>query len=144
MAIQILLVHANTDNRTRLVETLQGTSDISIIATVCSGQEALDCITTTLPDVMLMELNLPDIGCLQASHHIRATHPQIKLLIQSKSFNEDSFSAILKSGAQGCLTPDCTTEELTNAIQTVFQGKPYFCAESQELLIQTCLSRSRS
>ena len=144
MAIQVLLVHSNTDNRIRLIETLQDASDICIVAEACSGQEALNQTRTTPPDVMLMELNLSNMDTIQTSQRIRAAYPQIKLLIQSESFNEDSFNTILQSGAQGCLTPDCTTEELTNAIQTVFQGKPYFCAESQELLIQTCLSRSRS
>jgi len=144
MTIQILLVHSNIDNRSRLAGTLQDTGDIRVVAEACSGQEALERIKTTPPDVMLMELNPADMDSLLASRQIRAAHPQIKLLIQSESFNKDSFNAILKSGALGCLTPDCTTEELTNAIHEVFHGKPHFCAESQELLLQQCLASSRS
>ncbi len=144
MAIQILLVHSNTDNRSKLVEALQDTSDICIVAEACSAGEALEQIKATPADVVLLGLNLLDMDSLGVSQQIRTTYPRIKLLVQSESFNEDSFNTILQSGAQGCLTPDCTTEELTNAIRRVVQGKPHFCAESQELLIQRCLNRLHS
>lgn len=143
MVIQVLLVHSNTYNRTKLIETLQSASDICIVAEACSGQEALNLTRTTPPDVIVMELNLSNMDTIQTSQRIRAAYPQIKLLIQSESFNEDSFNTILQSGAQGCLTPDCTTEELANAIHTVLQDKPYFCTESQEMLIKKCLESTR-
>lgn len=144
MDIQVLLVHPDSYTCNRLAEKLRNESGLHLVDNVCTGQAALVEIMRTPPDVVVMAQYLPDMDGIQASSHILRAFPCIKVLIQMEAINECSLLGILDSGASGCLTPDCTSKELTTAIRTVFQGKSHFCAECQKILVERCLEITRS
>ena len=90
--------------------------------------------------MVVMELALPDICGVQVTRKIMAAHPDTKILLMTTCIDENCFAKSLEAGAGGYLTKDgATTKALATAIRLVHQGKPYFCAEGQELLMKKCL-----
>lgn len=139
MSIEILLVHTCLETRNRQAAVLGTEDDIHIIAEADSGQEALHKIQLSSPDVVVIDPTLPDMSCIQVTRQIMSKYPDAKVLLLTKCIDENCFYESLAAGVRGYLTKGCAEEDLAAAIRTVYQGKPYFCAEGQELLMKKCL-----
>lgn len=140
MTICVQLVDDHTVVRAGLMALLGEESDIRVIAEAGSGQEALALINESVPDVVVMDLNLPDMGGVQVTRRILAQHPEIRVLVLSMDLDETCVVESLDAGARGYLVKDCAAEELVTAIRTVYRGKPYFCLGAQEIMLKRCLS----
>jgi len=139
MGIRVLLVDDHTVMRAGLAALLGEESDICIVAEAGSGREALDKAQKIVPDVLVMDLTLPDMGGLQATRLILANHPEIKVLVLSMLLDETCVVESLEAGARGYLVKDCAADELVTAIRTVHGGKPYFCSAAQEIMMKRCV-----
>lgn len=143
MSIQVLLVNTrHISNRLALLQSSE--DDIHIIAEADSGQAALLKIQLFQPDVVVMDPILSDMSCIQVTRQILVEHPDEKVLLLTTCIDENCFYESLAAGARGYLAKGCAGEELAAAIRAVYQGKPYFCAEGQEILIKKCLERTQS
>ncbi len=136
MEIKVLLVDDHTIIRDGLAAILKTEADIRIVAEAGSGQEALDKVASFIPDVVVMDLTLPDVGGVQATRRILAEHPAIKVLILSMLLDETCVFESLEAGARGYLVKDCAADELVTAIRALYQGKPYFCTGAQEIMMR--------
>jgi DNA-binding NarL/FixJ family response regulator len=101
-----------------------------------NGGEAIEKALKHSPDVVLMDLTLPDMGGIEATRQIMAKNPHIKVLILSMLMDRICVLESLEAGARGYLAKDCASEELVTAIRTVYSGKPYFCANATEIMIK--------
>jgi two-component system response regulator DesR len=142
MNIHVLLVNSSQEIRDRLMSTLQVVDDIRIITEAYGNGDDLNATGLSNPDVVLIEQPLQVMKGVRVPS-IRAQYPDSKMLVLSRVIDEGSFSSILAAGVKGYLTYEHTTEELATAIRLVHQGKPYFCAAGQELLMKKCLECSR-
>lgn len=140
MSIRVVLVDDHTVIRAGLKSLLGEESDITVIAEAGSGLEALDKVKESVPDVLVMDLTLPDMGGVQVTRRILAKHPEIKVLVLTMFLDETCVVESLEAGARGYLVKDCAAEELVTAIRTVYQGKPYFCVGAQEIMMKKCVS----
>jgi DNA-binding NarL/FixJ family response regulator len=138
--IQVLLVHPHQETRNHLAGILSTENNIDIIAEAGSGQDILDIVKLSSPDVVVMGLTRQSLE-EQMTLHIHTAFPDIKILALSMFVDENSFSDILAAGARGFLVINCADEELASAIRSVYRGRPYFCAISQEILIKECLPK---
>lgn len=144
MSIKVLLVDDHKIIRDGLSAILQAEDDICVIAEAGSGQEALNKVNESAPDVIVMDLTLPDMGGVQVTRRILAERPAIKVLVLSMFLDENCVFESLEAGARGYLAKDCAAEELVEAIHSVFQGKPYFCTGCQEIMLKKCVANSIS
>lgn len=144
MSIKVLLVDDHKIIRDGLSAILQAEDDICVIAEAGSGQEALDKVNRSVPDVVVMDLTLPDMGGMQVTRRILAEYPNIKVLILTMFLDENCVFESLEAGARGYLAKDCAAEELVAAIRSVYQGKPYFCTGCQEIMLKKCVASSIS
>ena len=128
MSIQVLLVHPLQETRNHLAGILSTVHHIDIIAEAGSGQEVLDIVRLSSPDVVVMGLTRPDLEEEQITIHIHTTFPGIKILALSMFVDENNFADILALGTRGYLVINCADEELASTIRSVYQGRPYFCA----------------
>lgn len=140
MNISVLLVDDHTVIRAGLTALLAEESDIRVIAEAGSGSQALDRINEAVPDVVVMDLSLPDMGGVQAARRILAEHPETRILMLTMLLDETCVMESLDAGAKGYLVKDCAAEELVAAIRTVYEGKPYFCGGAQEIMMKKCVS----
>jgi len=138
MSIKVLLVDDHKIIRDGLSAILQTENDICIVAEAGSGQEALEKVGQSIPDIVVMDLTLPDMGGVQATRRILAEHPEIQVLMLTMVLDDTCVFESLEAGARGYLVKDCAAEELVQAIRSIYQGKPYFCTDAQEIMMKKC------
>lgn len=142
MSIKVLLVDDHKIIRDGLSAILQTESDICIVAEAGSGHEALDKVKQSAPDVVVMDLTLPDMGGVQVTRRILADYPATRVLVLTMFLDDNCVFESLEAGARGYLVKDCAAEELVLAIRAIHQGKPYFCTGAQEIMMRKCLPNS--
>jgi DNA-binding NarL/FixJ family response regulator len=133
--IRVLIVDDHNvvrDGLQTLIETR--TSDIEVAGTAVNGQEALDFIAKDEPDLVLMDLRLPQMNGVEATQFICQKYPKIKVLILT-SYNEETFVVDgMRAGANGYLLKDVSWSELEDAIRTVNKGGVLMTQEVAQIL----------
>ena len=107
---------------------LETYDDIEVVGTVCNGQKAVDQIDDFVPDVVLMDLNMPQMGGLTATEVLLEKRPQLRILILSMHDSPEYIAAALNHGAFGYVLKDVPTEDVKEAIDSVMLGEKYLCA----------------
>ncbi|WP_204114025.1 response regulator transcription factor [Shimia biformata] len=106
---------------------LEDYKDITVLATLSNGRAALDEMAQLQPDVVLMDLNMPEIGGLTATEMLLERDPGLKILILSMHDTPEYISTALSHGAVGYILKDVPTDEIKTAIDTVMRGERYLC-----------------
>jgi DNA-binding NarL/FixJ family response regulator len=121
----------------RLVETyLKPESEINIVGFAYHGHEAIAKIPLLQPDVILMDVEMPEMDGLSATKIITQQFPKSKVLIFTVHDNEQNLSQALKNGAKGYLLKTTTPQQLANAISYVNQGYFHLSVELTEKYLQ--------
>jgi DNA-binding NarL/FixJ family response regulator len=121
--IKVLLTDDHHLFREGLARILEDAPGIELVAAVPTGEEALDTVNTDRPDVVLMDVNMPGMGGLEAARRIRHTHPKTQVLMLTISEKEDDLFAAIRFGARGYLLKNSSTQELLESIRQVHQGE---------------------
>ncbi len=126
MTVDVLLVddHAMVREGLRLV--LAAESDINVIGEAGDGREALELVERLKPDVVVMDIAMPNLNGLEATTQIRRRFPQVHVVILTMHENELYFNQIIKAGATGCVLKRSMGRELVTAIQAAAHGENYF------------------
>lgn len=140
--IQILVVDDLRLVCAGLASLFSAETDIKVIGQVGRGEEAVLFCKNHRPDVVLMDLTMPGIGGLEATHRIHRHDPNIKIIIVCVDAAEILPSQISKVGAAGYVTKATAPENFLLAVRTVFGGQRYIAAEVAQLLALKQLSRS--
>lgn len=115
---------------------LQGAEDIDYVGHAMNAASCLAYLKKEQPDVILMDINLPDQSGIELSKHIKDNHPEINVLAVS-SFNQRSFiQDMLDNGAKGYVLKNVTQAELWQAIRAVAIGNTWVSAEVVQTLLQ--------
>ena len=101
--------------------------DIEVAGTLSNGREAIDRVVDLDPDVMLLDLNMPQVNGLTATEMILERRPDTRILILSMHDSPEYVSTALRHGAMGYVLKDVPTEEVKLAIDTVMRGERYLC-----------------
>lgn len=105
------------------------------IAEAASGQQTLDMLRGGSFDLLILDINMPDRGGLDILKHVRASHPDTRVLVLS-GYPERQYAVnVLKAGASGYLSKDGAPVELIKAVAQVLAGKRYVSASLAELLV---------
>lgn len=135
MSIRVLLVDDHTIMREGLKALLARATDIQVVAQAADGVEAIQQAVAHAPDVIVMDLTMPNMGGIEATRRIVAANPEIKTLALSMVMDRSCVVESLKAGAKGYLIKDCAGEELIGAIRTLAAGGSYLCSKVTELVI---------
>jgi two-component system, NarL family, invasion response regulator UvrY len=127
--ISVLLVDSHELVRTGIEALLNATEDIAVVGVAKSGEEAVDAMATLSPDVVLMDVNMPGIGCIEASRKILQDNPEAKII--TLSFNNDGpiTPQLFKLGVLGFISKNSPVDEMINAIRKVMAGDCYLSAD---------------
>lgn len=125
--IRVLIVDDHPMVADGIRAILESYDDISVIGTLSNGQEVVDQIDQLSPDVILMDLNMPQLGGLSATEILLERHPQTRIIILSMHDAPEYVSTAMRHGAKGYLLKEVPTEEIYTAILTVMQGQSYLC-----------------
>lgn len=106
---------------------LESYDDIEVVGTCNSARSAIDQLSTLNPDVILMDLNMPDMGGLTATEIILEQRPGTRILVLSMHDSPEYISSALNHGAMGYVLKDVPTDEIKQAIDVVMSGERYLC-----------------
>lgn len=110
---------------------LESYDDITVIGTLSNGRAVIDQLETLAPDVILMDLNMPEMGGLSTTEIVLERRPDTRVLILSMHDNPEYISSALSHGAMGYLLKDVPTDEIKKAIDVVMGGARYLCTGAQ-------------
>ena len=111
--------------------------DISVIGTASNGLEAVEVVKSLRPDVVLMDISMPIMNGIDATHLIKEEDPDAKVLMLTMHNNREYIMKVMQSGAVGYMLKEISAEKMVQAIKTVNQGSTYFCEKvTQNLFTQ--------
>jgi DNA-binding NarL/FixJ family response regulator len=107
----------------RAISTLlAGEDDIEVVATAATGAEAVHASLEHRPDVVLMDLHMPDLNGIEATRQLTEAAPDVGVLVLTMFDDDDSVAAALRMGARGYLLKGARQEEVARAIRSVHSG----------------------
>jgi len=113
---------------------LQNERSIEWMGHATNAASCLAFLNKQLPDVILMDINLPDISGIDLCKEVKTKYPSV-FIIGLSTFNQQSFiQKMMDNGASGYLLKNATQEEITSAIETVMKGKTYLSEEASNTL----------
>lgn len=123
--IKVLLVDDHQLVRTGIRRILDDAEDVEVCGEAASGEEALALVRQTGPEVVLMDVNMPGIGGLEATRKLLRIDGNLKIIALTVYMDEPYPSRLLEAGALGYLTKGCDEQEILNAIRVVHRGERY-------------------
>jgi DNA-binding NarL/FixJ family response regulator len=134
--IRVVLVDDHRMLLAGLQMLLEPLNFITVVGTATSAAGALTVAAAHRPDVVLLDINLPDQSGVDVCRQLTATQPGLKVLALTTLQEKSYVTRMMQEGAAGYVLKNASPEELTEAITRVHAGKKYFSDEIQELLLQ--------
>src|SRR5689334_7162016 len=119
--IRLVIVDDNVDARDQMSKLVMFERDIEVVGTAGSGTEALEVARKLQPDVMLMDINMPDMDGIKATEIITSELPNTSVIMMSVQGEQDYLRRSMLAGARQFLTKPFTTDELLDSIRQVFR-----------------------
>lgn len=119
---RVMIVEDHTIVRQGLRLLLERNDQVVIVGEASNGQEAIELASALEPEVILMDIRLPDVDGLEVTRRIKADHPDIAVIMLTMHDNEEYVVGAVRAGAAGYVLKDISPKELVSAIQTVRQG----------------------
>jgi DNA-binding NarL/FixJ family response regulator len=125
-ALRVLVVDDHPLFRFGLCAALSQRDDIEVVGEAAGGQAAIAAAGSTGPDVVVMDLHLPDLGGVEATRAITNTNPDIGVLVLTMFDDSESVFNAMRAGARGYLLKGAEPDELVRAVQAVARGEAIF------------------
>jgi DNA-binding NarL/FixJ family response regulator len=132
--IRVLLVDDHLLVRAGIRGWLMREVGIQVVAEAGNGAKSIELYAQHLPDVVLMDCQLPDIDGIEATRRIRARHPEARVVMLSIDVTAETIHAAKQAGAVGYLPKSVTSGDLLRAVRAVAAGNPHFEDEIAERL----------
>ncbi len=143
MAIRLLIVDDHAVVRSGLHMLLEGEEDVHIIGEAGTASEALQAVLELDPDVVLMDIGLPDRSGIEVTREIKQKKPEVAVVALTIHEDEEYFFKMLDAGASGYIPKRAAPEELLTAIRTAALGEVYLYPSLAKLLVKDFLSQDQ-
>jgi len=143
MSIRLLLVDDHAVIRAGIRVLLESQPDLEIVGEASDGAQALAMAKDLLPDIVVMDITLPDMSGVEATRQIKQTNPQIAIVALTIHEDEQYFFEMLQAGASGYVPKRAAPDDLINAISVVYKGDVYIYPSLAKLLVTDFLIRSK-
>src|SRR5215216_2010967 len=127
--INVLLVDDHIYIRKAIWYLLQTTRDMQVVAIASNGAEAVIAARFNHPDVIVMDISMPQMDGLEATRQILAEFPGTRVLMLSGYDDEEYIKRALEAGAAGYIVKEAIASQLLQAIRSLYNGSRYFCQE---------------
>jgi two-component system, NarL family, response regulator LiaR len=134
--IRVLIVDDHAMVRKGLVAFLKNQPEFKLIGEARDGQEAIDACEQNHPDVILMDLVMPELGGVAATRAIHQRWPHVQVIALTSFQEKELVQDALQAGAIGYLLKNISGEELAEAIRQAHNGRPILAPEAVQALIQ--------
>lgn len=127
--IKVMLVDDHDLVRTGIKRLLEDVNGFDIVGEATSGEEALALVSRADPDVVLMDINMPGIGGLEATRKLIQSKPELKIIVVTMHDDDLFPQRLLKAGAMGYVTKGAQVDEIVRAINDVMANRRYITPE---------------
>jgi len=141
MKIRILLVDDHKILRDGICSLVKGYDDMEVVGEAADGRTALRLVQELSPDVVIMDISMPDLNGIDATRKITADYPEVKVIALSMHYDKQFVSEIFKAGASGYLIKDSAFDELEHAVRVVMQNKTYINPQIASLVVESLVSQ---
>ena len=136
-AIRVMVVDDHAVVRGGLTAFLLAYDDLMLVGEASNGQEAITVCGRCQPDVILMDLVMPEMDGASATRLIRERYPHVQVIALTSFKEDDLVQGVLAAGAIGYLLKNVTADELANAIRAAHAGRPTLAPEATRALINS-------
>lgn len=140
--IRVLVVDDHDLVRMGISRMLADSPDIDVIGEAESGDTAIKMTKSLSPDVVLLDVNMPNIGGIEATKRLVQLQMNVKILAVSSLSAQPYPSMLLKAGVHGYITKGTPLDEMIRAIKKVYSGGRYFSSDVAEQLAEVLLSEN--
>jgi len=143
MTLKIMLAEDHAILREGLRCLIGSQPDMAIIGEAKDGRAAIELAQTLKPDIIIMDVTMPDVSGIEATRQIKAQNPNIKIVALSAYDKPDFVLGMIKAGASAYLLKENLFDELLKAIQAVVQGQSYLCPEIAKVVVQAAVATDK-
>lgn len=140
MSIKILLADDHKIFREGIHSLLDKEPDMEVVAGADNGKETVRLAQELNPDVVVMDITMPDLNGIEATHQIKKKVPDVKVLCLSMHSDRKFVLEMFRAGASAYLLKNCAFKELTRAIHTVVANQFYVSPEITHIIIDESLA----
>ena len=142
MTIRVLIADDQPVVRDGLAMLLDLIDDVEVIATAADGIEAVERASSERPDIVLMDLRMPQLEGVEATRQILAAFPDTRVLVLTTYADDEFLFPALQAGARGYLTKDASAEEIEQAIRALIAGQTHLDPAVQQRLVSAVLDQT--
>lgn len=142
--IRLLLVDDHPIVLDGIKSHLGAQPDFEVVGDAANGLDAIRKAKLTLPDVILLDINMPTMNGLEAMGHLRKQVPNARVIILTMHDSKEYIAQIVRLGARGYLLKDCSPAELVSAIKAVHAGEVYFSPTVSKVLVEEMVDGKRT
>ena len=139
--IRVVVADEHQVVRSGLELLLATTADIELVGTAANGAEVLEVVARLQPDVVLMDLSMPDVDGVEATRRMTAAHPASRVLVLTSFSDQTRILDALAAGADGYLLKDSDPDDIAGAIRSVFAGESPLDPKAARVLLESRRTR---
>src|SRR5919202_6169482 len=124
--LRILVAEDHPLFRKGMISLLESVPEFEVVGEAATGEEAVEHATRLQPDVVLMDLQMPEVNGIEATRRILQESPNVRVLVVTLFEDNDSVFMALRAGARGYVLKDADEEEMVRAIRAVGRGEAIF------------------
>jgi DNA-binding NarL/FixJ family response regulator len=144
VTITVLLADDHAILRDGLKTLLEEQPDMRVVGQASDGREAVSAAAQLKPDVVVMDISMPDMNGVEAARRVHAARPETRIVMLSMHGNAEHVYRALEAGATGYLLKESAGAELVSAIRAVHAGRRYLTEKVNELVIAGYLGERRA
>jgi len=142
MSIKVFIVDDHKMMCEGLRSLLGNNPDIEVVGEACNGREAIKIVLELKPDIVIMDINMPDLNGIEATKAIRKRSPSVKVLALSMYADRRFVTSALKAGAVGYVLKDRSFEDLVKAIRLIASGQAYLSPEITDIVVSNYVEQA--
>jgi two-component system response regulator NreC len=142
MSIRMLLADDHAILRHGLSKAFEKEPDINVVGQANNGYSTIELVRELSPDVVIMDIGMPDLNGIEATRKITKDYPSVKVIGLSMHSSDKYVREMFKAGACGYLLKNCPFEELVEAVRTVVAGKTYISPSVGDMIVKEYVTKS--
>lgn len=142
--IRIILVEDHQIVRDGIKALLTDAPDIEVTGEAASYRELQEKLQNQHPDIIVMDISLPDVSGIEITKMLNEQYPDIRILILSMYTGEDFIFNAIKSGAKGYLPKNTTRKEIIDAVRAIHNGEEYFSESISNIILKSYVNKAKN
>lgn len=143
MSIRIVLADDHAIVRHGLSRVIQQEEDMEVVGQARDGLSTVELARELLPDVVVMDIGMPDLNGIEATREIQREAPGVRVIALSMHSAKRYVTEMFRAGASGYLLKDCDFDELARAVRTVAAGKTYVSPSISRVVVENLVHEQR-